>query len=141
MKFADGYWLTQRGYSLRYAGQAYEVETDRRSVHVLATPSRIWNRGQTLGGPNLELTFTAVMEDVIRVSIVHYRGSSENAPKFELNEDPDYTPVIERTDRYVEMTAGGTRVRIGLEDWDVQYFYRNKRLTGGASRSLTNIEE
>ncbi|MBQ4592640.1 MAG: alpha-xylosidase [Clostridia bacterium] len=141
MKFADGYWLTQRGYSLRYAGQAYEVETDRRSVHVLATPSRIWNRGQTLGGPNLELTFTAVMEDVIRVSIVHYRGASENAPKFELNEDPDYTPVIERTDRYVEMTAGGTRVRIGLEDWDVQYFYRNKRLTGGASRSLTYIEE
>ncbi len=141
MKFADGYWLTQRGYSLRYAGQAYEVETDRRSVHVLATPSRIWNRGQTLGGPNLELTFTAVMEDVIRVSIVHYRGASENAPKFELNEDPDYTPVIERTDRYVEMTAGGTRVRIGLEDWDVQYFYRNKRLTGSASRSLTYIEE
>jgi len=39
------------------------------------------------------------------------------------------------------MTAGKTRVRIGLDDWNVQYFYQNKRLTGGASRSLTYIEE
>ena len=141
MKFADGYWLTQHGYSLRYAGQAYEVDTDSRSIRILATPSRIWNRGQTLGGPNLELTFTAVMEDVIKVSIVHYRGTLDNAPKFELNENQDYIPVIDKTDKYVEMTAGKTRVRISLDDWYVQYFHGAKRLTGGASRSLTYIEE
>ena len=141
MKFADGYWLTQHGYTLRYASQAYDTETDGRSIRVLATPTHIYNRGQTLGGPNLELTFTAVADDIIRVSIVHYRGTLDNGPHFALYDDPDYLPIMEKTDKYIEMTAGKTRVRVGFDDWNVQYFYENKRLTGSTGRALTYIEE
>ena len=94
MKFADGYWLNQRGYTVNYANQAYEVETTENSIKVLATPTHIWNRGQTLGGPNFELTFTSTMEDVIKVSVVHYRGTVDCGPHFELNEDQGYTPII-----------------------------------------------
>ena len=141
MKFSDGYWLSQSGYTLHYAAQAYEIETDTRSIRVLATPSHIWNRGQTLGGPNLELTFTSVMKDVIKVSIVHYRGGVDYSPAFELNEDPEYTPVINSAESYVEMISGKTRVRISRENWSVQYYYGSKLLTGGSLRALTYIEE
>ncbi len=141
MKFADGYWLNQRGYNVNYANQAYEVETDENSIKVLATPTHIWNRGQTLGGPNFELTFTSTMEDVIKVSVVHYRGTVDCGPHFELNEDQGYTPVINNTEKYVEMISGKTSVKISKEDWRVQYYYNGRHLTGGSYRALTYIEE
>ncbi len=141
MKFADGYWLNQRGYTVNYANQAYEVETSENSIKVLATPTHIWNRGQTLGGPNFELTFTSTMEDVIKVSVVHYRGTVDCGPHFELNEDMGYTPVINNTDKYVEMISGKTSVKISKENWSVQYYYNGRHLTGGSYRALTYIEE
>ncbi|MGN1345174.1 MAG: alpha-xylosidase [Eubacteriales bacterium] len=141
MKFADGYWLNQHGYTVKYASQAYEVAADRNSIRVLATPAPIWNRGQTLGGPNLELTFCSTMEDVIKVRIVHYKGTVDRGPSFELKEDQGYTPVINSTDTYVEMISGKTRVRISRENWSVQYYYKDRLLTGGSSRALSYIEE
>ena len=141
MKFADGYWLNQRGYTVNYANQAYEVETTENSIKVLATPTHIWNRGQTLGGPNFEITFTSTMEDVIKVSVVHYRGTVDCGPHFELNEDMGYTPVINNTEKYVEMISGKTSVKISKENWSVQYYYNGRHLTGGSYRALTYIEE
>ena len=141
MKFSDGYWLNQRGYTVNYANQAYEVETTSNSIKVLATPTHIWNRGQTLGGPNLELTFTSTMADVIKVSVVHYKGTVDCGPHYELNEDQGYTPVINDTDKYVEMISGKTSVMISKENWSVEYYYDGKHLTGGSYRALTYIEE
>lgn len=141
MKFSDGYWLNQRGYTVNYANQAYEVETTSNSITVLATPTHIWNRGQTLGGPNLELTFTSTMENVIKVSVVHYKGTVDCGPHFELNEDQGYTPVINNTDKYVEMISGKTIVKISKENWGVEYYYNGRHLTGGSYRALTYIEE
>lgn len=141
MKFADGYWLNQRGYTVNYANQAYEVETTENSIKVLATPTHIWNRGQTLGGPNFELTFTSTMEDVIKVSVVHYRGTVDCGPHFELNEDQGYTPIINDTEKYVEMISGKTSVKISKENWSIQYYYNGRHLTGGSYRALTYVEE
>ncbi len=141
MKFADGYWLNQRGYTVNYANQAYEVETTSNSITILVTPTHIWNRGQTLGGPNIELTFTSTMADVIKVSAVHYKGTVDCGPHFELNEDQGYTPVINETDKYVEMISGKTSVKISKESWGVEYYYDGRHLTGGSYRALTYIEE
>lgn len=56
----------------------------------------------TLGGPNLEITYTSTSENVIKVHIDHYRGGLDNIPQFELNEDTGYVPVITRTEDTVE---------------------------------------
>ena len=37
MKFADGFWLNKRGYEVNYASQAYEIQTGKNSINVLAT--------------------------------------------------------------------------------------------------------
>ena len=29
MKFADGFWLNQKGYDVNYASQAYEIKTGK----------------------------------------------------------------------------------------------------------------
>ncbi len=142
MKFSDGLWLNQKGYSVHYAAQAYEITHTKNSITVFATANPVFNRAMTLGGVTFEITYTAVAEDVIKVSIVHHRGTLHNQPKFELNEPADCTAQITEGVDFAEMTVGKTKVRIkkGL-DWDVEFSYGGKRLTGGAWRSTSYIEE
>ena len=141
MKFADGYWLNQKGYNISYANQAYEVSVGEDYIDVLATPSHIWNRGQTLGGPNLEIRFSSKSENIIKVSIVHYKGIPDCGPHFDLNEDQGYKPVINDCEHYVELVSGKTSVKISKDQWSVEYFYAGKKLTGGGYRALGYIEE
>lgn len=142
MKFSDGLWLNQRGYEVKYASQAYKVTTDKNSVTVLATPSTIYNRAMTLGGENLEIVYSSKAENVIKVSIKHFKGALDNAPKFELNEDLGYTPTINNSNDKVELISGNTKVVIDKgQNWNVEFFYKDKKLTGGSWRATSYIKE
>lgn len=142
MKVADGFWLSKQGYNVNYASQAYKVETTENSIKVLATPYTVLNRGMTLAGPNLEITYSSTSENIIKVHIDHYRGGLDNIPRYELNEDTGYTPEITRTEDKVTLKSGDTRVEIKIaDDWEVQYYYKDKLLTGGAWRSTSIINE
>ena len=94
MKFADGFWLNQRGYTVDYAAQPYAIRITGNTVRVLATSQTIYHRGMTLGGVTLTYEFSSVREDTIRVRISHHKGAADHAPKFELNETPGFQPVI-----------------------------------------------
>ena len=142
MKVADGFWLSKKGYEVNYASQAYKVETTENAIKVLATPYTVMNRGMTLGGPNLEITYSSTCENTIKVHIDHYRGGLDNIPRFELNEDPNFKPVINRSEDSVELVSGDTKVVIRIaDDWDVQFYYKDRHLTGGAWRSTSIIHE
>lgn len=142
MKVADGFWLSKKGYSVNYASQPYEIETTENSIRVLATPSTIYHRGMTLGGANMEITYSSTSENIIKVNMVHFKGGLDNIPQFELNEDTGYTPVINETDEYVELVSGNTKVVVKKgESWDVQFYYKDRHLTGGAWRSGSYITE
>ena len=141
MKFADGFWLNQRGYEVNYASQAYEITPVKNGLNVYATSQYIQNRGMTLGGPCLDITFTSTQKDVIKVSIEHYKGTLDNQPKFELEEDQGYTPEITEKGDCWELVSGDTKLVIGKFNWNVQYYYKDKRLTGGAWRSASIINE
>lgn len=142
MKVADGFWLSKKGYDVNYASQAYKVETTANSIKVLATPYTVKHRGMTLGGPNLEITYTSTSENIIKVHIDHYRGGLDNIPQFELNEDTGYVPSITKTEDEVVMVSGDTKLVIKTGDeWDVAYYYKDKYLTGGAWRSTSIITE
>lgn len=142
MKVADGFWLSKKGYEVNYASQAYKVETTENAIKVLATPYTVMNRGMTLGGPNLEITYSSTCENTIKVHIDHYRGGLDNIPRFELNEDPNFKPVVNRSEDSVELISGDTKVVIRIaDDWDVQFYYKDRHLTGGAWRSTSIIHE
>jgi len=142
MKVADGFWLSKKGYKVDYASQAYKVETTENAIKVLATPYFVKNRGMTLGGPNLEITYSSTSENIIKVHIDHYRGGLDNIPRFELNEDTGYTPAINKTEEQVELVSGNTKVVVKTGDtWDVSFYYKDKLLTGGGWRSTSIIQE
>ncbi len=142
MKFSDGFWLNQRGFDVNYAASAYEITTTDNSITVFATANPIYNRAMTLGGVTFEITYKSTAPDVIKVSVVHHKGTLKNAPKFELNEDLGYTPEITKGDDFAELVSGNTKVRIkkGFE-WDVEFSYKGRRLTGGGWRATSYIEE
>ena len=141
MKFSDGFWLNKRGFEVSYASQAYEIKTGSNFINVIAPSSYIQNRGMTLGGPVLEVTFSSTQKDVIKVTIEHFKGGLDNMPKFELNEDQGYTPEIKEYCEYWELISGCTKVRVGKFNWNIQYFYKDKKLTGGSWRATTVINE
>ncbi len=141
MKFSDGFWLNKRGFEVSYASQAYEIKTGSNFINVLAPSSYIQNRGMTLGGPVLEVTFSSTQKDVIKVSVEHFKGGLDNMPKFELYEDQGYTPEVKEYGEYWELISGCTKVRVGKFNWNIQYFYKDKKLTGGSWRATTVINE
>ena len=141
MKFSDGFWMNQKSFDVHYAAQAYEITKDQHSITVLATPYPITNRGQTLSGPVLEITFMSKNENVIKVTVDHYTGTENKAPHFPVYED-GYTPQISETADYIELISGKTSVRIGKRNgWLVEYFYDGKKLTESGWRTTSVIKE
>lgn len=142
MKFSNGFWVTPKGYDVNFATQPYEITTTENSITILATPAVIQNRGMTLAGPNLEITYSSTCEDTIKVHSVHYRGGLDNTPQFELNEDKNFKPVINDTDEYIELISGNTKVVITKgTSWNVQFYYKDRRLTGNSWRCTSYITE
>lgn len=142
MIFNDGLWLKKKGYDVHYATEAYEVlRRDEHSVTLLATPSKIYNRGMTLGGPNLEVTFFSYLENVIGVRVVHYAGA-RRSQGFELARDDGFAPEITVDDNAATLVSGRTSVRIDLGGWRVEFFDNAgipRKLTSSGARSLSYI--
>ena len=144
MKYSDGFWLNQPGYNVSYATQMYEVTASENALHVYATAQWIQNRGMTLGGPVLEITFTSTLPDTIKVSIDHFRGTIKRGPDFELYEDKDFKPVINKLENGgYELISNKTKVVIGGQGggWSVEYYYEDKLLTKSGWRTTSLIEE
>ena len=142
MQFSDGLWMTKSGYQLHYASQAYELSHYGNSLTVFATPTPIYNRGMTLGGVTLEITYTAITDDVIKVHIVHHKGTLHNQPQFELNEPSGYPADFTDNEEYAELFAGALSVRVyhGMQ-WRVEFRRNGRLLTGCNGRSTSYIEE
>ena len=114
MKFADGFWLNQRGFEVNYMNQAYQVHPIENGFLVVATPSVIYNRAMTLGGANLEIRYTSTQENCIKVSITHHKGYADNGPHFVLNEGT-FKPTVEITDKQAVLISGDTKLHIFLQ--------------------------
>lgn len=142
MKFSDGFWLEKKNYDVRYAAHNYETICDKKSVTVLAAPYVVHNRGMTLGGPNLEVTLSSPLKNIIKVSVVHFKGSKNNHPSFELNTDKNFIPVINDNEEYTEIISGDTRAVIKKGPvWDIQYYYKDRHLTGNGTKTTSYIVE
>ena len=140
MKFADGFWLNQRGYEVNYMVQAYDVVEIENGFMVVATPFSGRERYKLLGSANLEITYTSEFENVIKVNITHHKGYKDNGPHFVLNKG-SYKPVVTINEHEAVLVSGDTKVVVSRHDWNVSYFYKDKKLTSGGWRSTGVIKE
>ncbi|MDO5560570.1 MAG: alpha-xylosidase [Oscillospiraceae bacterium] len=142
MKFTDGYWMNKRKYNITYLKQPYAVSCCNNCINVLYTPYVVSNKGMTLSGPNLEVTYSSAAENIIKVSIVHFKGSADNKPEFELSEDNGFTAQVSENEENVEISAGSLRAVISKgSDRLAEFFYSDRRLTANGPRSTAYISE
>ena len=143
MKISDGFWLNKPGCNVSYATQMYDIEADDRSVTVYATNQWIGNRGMTLGGPMLTITFTSTLRNSIKVTIEHFSGTLKKSPSFTLYEDKEFKPQVVKKDGGYELISGETKVKIGSQGggWDISYWYGDRLLTKSGWRTTSVIEQ
>ena len=140
MKFADGFWLNQRGYEVNYANQAFEIEKIENGFLVVATPFVVYNRAMMLGSANLEIAYTSTQENCVKVSITHHKGHVDNGPHFVL-EDKGFKPQVTVTDKEAVLVTGDTKLVVSKENWSFTYYHKDKKLTSGGWRSTGVIFE
>src|SRR5512139_774383 len=126
MKFTDGYWHMRTGVTPHFAVQAHEVEVEdqveAKALTVYAATKPLRGRGDTLNLPLLTVRFSSPMENVIRVQIVHHKGSRPRGPAFELK--PQLAPEVQITDdaAAATLTSGRLTVRVAKgPDWRVEF--------------------
>lgn len=143
MKFSDGYWLNKKHYNIKCVEQGYSCEVTPDGFRIIATSSRIYNRGQTLGGPNLIIDFFSPRRDIIGVRITHFGGTVYNyAPSFEIDYDDRFSPEVIIEDNFATLVSGDTEVQVELKrGWNVKFFHKGRFLTGTAAKSTALIRE
>ena len=106
MKFTDGQWLMRKGVAAHYAAQAYEIEAKGHELHVLVPTRVIRHRGDTLGGPVLDLKLWSPTPDVIGVRVRHFEQSS--SPQFGIFVGDPIANALADSDRG-ELCSGALR--------------------------------
>ena len=136
MKFTDGYWGLREGVKLFTPVEARDVRTDPAAVTVFAPCKVIRHRGDTLNTPQLTLTFSSPLENVIRVHVCHFKGGRRRGPAFELHPAEGFLPRIEQAPDCVSLSSGATTVRVKTAgEWGVDFSHNGRRLTGSGKGS------
>ena len=105
MKFTNGYWLTKPEYDLHFAIESYSATITEKSLRIICPSVSVRGRGDILNHATLTVTFSSPMEDVIRVSVEHFRGVVQRGPYFDLKESP-VIPEITETDEAWTFRSG-----------------------------------
>jgi alpha-D-xyloside xylohydrolase len=134
MKFTSGYWGLRDGVKLFSPAEVRDIRTGAGSLTVFAPSRAIRNRGDTLNTPQLTLTFSSPLPDVIRVQIRHFQGGRKRGPEFELKQDAALKPRIDRGEESVSLSSGRLSVRVNTRGpWGVDYVFEGRRLTGSGA--------
>jgi alpha-D-xyloside xylohydrolase len=141
MKFTDGYWKMREGVSPHYAEQVHEIETGPDSITVHAPAKKLASRGDTLNLPVLSVRFSSPMENVIRVKLVHHKGTQPQKPQFEVHEQKPEISISE-DDQAATLTSGSLSVRVHKgENWLVEYIGRDgKAITSSGWRGMGFVD-
>ena len=122
MKFTRGYWLTRENFTMSYATQCVRTEREQKRLHVLAACVPVRGRGDILAGGALDVTFTAPMANVIRVTVTHFAGKALKVPHFEIHETEN-TPATAEDENSVAFTSGELTARVLKKQgaWQVDF--------------------
>jgi alpha-D-xyloside xylohydrolase len=141
MKFTDGYWQMRPGMSPHYAAQVHEVAVKDDQLTVYAPVGQLRERGHTINQPLLTVQFSSPMENVIRVHLVHHKGTPARKPVFEIRPEPVPQVSISETEQAVALKSGDLSVRINkVQDWLVEYIGGGKVITSSGWRALGFVD-
>jgi len=135
MKFTNGYWLMRKGVTQYPCTDVCDVIVTQTAVTLYVAPQKIHNRGQTLGGPLLTLTFAAPQEGILHLSMEHFSGEKCNGP-FYPYANANCPLSVQDSETEVTISTGKLTAKIAKGNFQIEYYYNDKFLTASVPRQL-----
>lgn len=142
MKFTNGYWRIREEIEPAYAVEYYDAEMRGRELIVYAATKHMADRGNTLNQPLLTITFSSPMENVIKVSAVHFKGAAYKGPHYKVTEqEGDFVSITEEEGRLI-YRSGHTSAVIDKapNGWKVEFLDGERLLTESSFRNLAYMQ-
>jgi len=145
MKFTNGFWRVRENFEPAFAVEFEDADYTKDRLTVYATTKHIENRGNTLNTPLLTITITSPMENVIKVSAVHFKGAYNKGPFFEVaKQEGDFVAITENSDT-IKYTSGHSSVIIykAQNAWKLEFVddSTGKVLTESSYRNMAYMKE
>ncbi len=142
MKFTNGYWRIREEIEPVYAVEYYDSQIRDKELVVYAATKHMTDRGDTLNQPMLTVAFSSPMENVIKVSAVHFKGAAYQGPHFEVaGQEGDFVSIKEDGKKLV-YTSGHTSAVIwkAPDGWRVEFRDGERLLTESSFRNLAYMQ-
>ncbi|MBQ9008444.1 MAG: alpha-xylosidase [Clostridia bacterium] len=139
MKFTNGYWLTKPEYEMNYAIESYSARTTDQSLTIICPCVPVSGRGDIMNHPTLTVTFSSPMEDIIRVTVEHFRGARNREPDLFLNTEKTHPEITEGPEGWT-FRSGRASVRISnaSRGWRVAFYYGDVLLTSSEYHGMAS---
>ncbi len=136
MKFSEGFWSLKKGVSLYSPAEARDITVSGRKLKVVAPTKNINHRGDTLNLAQITIEFSSPLPNIIGVKIIHHRGRVPRGPEFKLNSNTDFPIELSINDDFASLTSGSLMVKISKKNWQVDFEYQGRRITGTKGKSM-----
>lgn len=141
MKFTDGNWLIRDEFTLSTAVQAHDFMVQNNTLIASASTTPIHGRGGMINTTLLTVQFHSPQPGVIGVKLIHFAGTVDHGPSFELTESGSHAEITEN-EQYAELKSGSLSVRISKgPQWSVDFFRGEERITGSRFKSMAHVTE
>lgn len=139
MKFMNGHWMMRKGVTALYATELYDISLRGGRVELIVPTASVTYRAATML-PALNVTLSAPMEGVIRVTATHHKGALQRPPYLDLKESP-VIPVVTQDEDEFAFSSGKLRAKISKRprQWGIVFDYDGRRLTSTGAKSLAHM--
>ncbi len=140
MKFTNGYWLMRQEITPDYAVEYANSRIDGKDLYIYAPCKHIAGRGDSLNTPMLTIKLSSPMEDVIKVSVVHFAGALYKGPFVNVNEMNPYIEITE-DDHEIIYQSGSLKAVVNKESssWGIVFYDGDRRLTDTGFRNMAHM--
>lgn len=140
MKFTNGYWMMREEITPDYAVEYADSRIDGNDLYIYAPAKHISGRGDSLNTPMLTVKLSSPMEDVIKVSVVHFAGALYQGPFVAVNETNPYVEITE-DDNEIVYQSGDLKAVINKEPsaWEIVFYDGDRRLTDTGFRNMAHM--
>ncbi len=140
MKFTNGYWLMREEITPDFAVEYADGRIDGNDLYVYVPCKHISGRGDSLSTALLTVKLSSPMEDVIKVSVVHFAGALYQGPFVEINETSPYVEISE-DDHEIVYQSGSLKAVINKEpsSWGIVFYDGERRLTDTGYRNMAHM--
>ncbi|MFV0504786.1 MAG: alpha-xylosidase [Lachnospirales bacterium] len=140
MKFTNGYWRMQDNIESCFAVEFIEADCFEDYMLIYVTTKHIAHRGDTLNIPIFTIKIESPMENIIKVSEIHYKGALDKGPHFGITKKKGDFVIINEEQDFIMFKSGDTAVKIDKKpsSWKMEFIdlKTNKILTESSYRNL-----